>query len=57
MKWLSQALGERGVIACVGLAILSVSLSFIDWRVAGVVLGGILVSITIVPLLFRKDGR
>ena len=56
MKRLSpllEAIGLPEVLALCGMLVLTVSLSFYDWRLAGAVTGGLLVMVAISPYLAR----
>lgn len=58
--WLNTSIGERGIIMLCGMMILTISLSAVDWRLAGTVAGAIMVAIALAPLfasLFRGPPR
>ena len=46
---LTEVIGVREIVALCGMLVLTVSLGFYDWRLAGAVLGGLLVTISIGP--------
>ena len=57
---IAEAIGVREIVALCGMLLLSGSLALFDVRVAGVVLGGLLVMIGLGPYfsqLFHRQGR
>lgn len=60
LKRILSDLGERGILVLCGIMLLTFSLGAVDWRVAGTVVGAIMVAIALVPLfvgLFRGPPR
>ena len=54
---MQAGLGERGMMALCGIVCLTVSLGAVDWRLAGSVLGVLLLSIALAPLFIARWRR